>query len=258
MKSLLTVMLVLSLGAVAAAAQSPKELKTKKGTPVALVNLLSTKPGCASNPGPVAVPLVREKPMNGAVQMMIVAVDVPASASCPARKVPAVTLFYTPKEGFAGIDAVGIEIETGIEQPCSVIVFPFRRPARRFERVRSRIRQRRQIMATYSLQPPVGQFSAPAGTEPVTSSGIDAPVGFGFGKRPRLTIAARRLRPAVLAIGKTLIDPVSKRWIGDDRHPVSAPAPDAVKISKPTAKAKRNCITHRKFSAYPAFIVKKG
>jgi hypothetical protein len=113
MKTLLTVMLFLSLGVVAAAAQSPKELKTKKGMPVALVNLLSTKPGCNSNPGPVAVPLVREKPVNGAVQMMIVAVDVPASATCPARKVPAVTLLYTPKEGFAGTDAVGIEIEIG-------------------------------------------------------------------------------------------------------------------------------------------------
>ena len=113
MKSLLSAMLALLLGVVAAAAQTPKELKTKKGVPVALVNLLSTKPGCNSSPAPVAVPLVREKPANGAVQMVIVAVDVPASAACPARKVPAVALFYTPKEGYSGVDVVGIEIETG-------------------------------------------------------------------------------------------------------------------------------------------------
>jgi hypothetical protein len=113
MKILSAAMVFLLLGVAFAAAQTPKELRTKKGVPVALVNLLSTKPGCSSSPGPVAVPLVKDKPANGTVQMMIVAVDMAASGNCQARKVPSITLLYVPKEGFTGTDAVGIEIEIG-------------------------------------------------------------------------------------------------------------------------------------------------
>jgi hypothetical protein len=113
MKKLLSAILVFSLGIVAVSAQTPKELKTKKGVAVALVNLLNTRPGCTSNPAPVAVPLVKEKPANGTVQMLVIAVEVAASNNCPARKVPAVTLIYAPKEGFAGTDSVVIEIELG-------------------------------------------------------------------------------------------------------------------------------------------------
>jgi hypothetical protein len=113
MKSLLSLTFLLLLSVVPATAQTPKELKTKTGTPVALVNLLNVKPGCTSSPAPVAVPLVREKPTNGAVQMLIVAVDVAASGNCSARKVPAVALFYSPREGFTGADSLSIEIELG-------------------------------------------------------------------------------------------------------------------------------------------------
>jgi hypothetical protein len=112
MKPFLSFILVLALGAVPTAAQTPKELKTKKGVPVALVDLLNVKPGCSS-PAPVAVPVVREKPTNGTVQMLIVAVDLAAAGNCSARKVPTVALFYAPKDGFAGTDSVGIEIEIG-------------------------------------------------------------------------------------------------------------------------------------------------
>jgi hypothetical protein len=113
MKPFLSLILVLALGAASAAAQTPKELKTKKGVPVALVNLLNVKPGCSSSPAPVAVPVVREKPTNGTVQMLIVAVDLAAAGNCSARKVPTVALFYAPKDGFSGTDSVGIEIEIG-------------------------------------------------------------------------------------------------------------------------------------------------
>jgi len=105
--------IVLALGMLPATAQSAKELKTKKGVSVALVNLLNVRPGCTSNPAPVAVPVVRQKPANGTVQLLIVISDAAATDNCAARKVPAVAVIYTPKEGFAGIDSVGIEIEGG-------------------------------------------------------------------------------------------------------------------------------------------------
>lgn len=50
-------------------AQSPKELKTKPGTPVVLVNLLNARPDCSANPGPVTLPVVSGAPTNGIVQL---------------------------------------------------------------------------------------------------------------------------------------------------------------------------------------------
>jgi hypothetical protein len=113
MKNALAFFVILVLGASPAAGQSAKELKTKKGVSVPLLNLLNVRPGCTSNPGPVAVPVIHEKPANGFVQMLIVVVDVAANGSCSAHKVPAVALLYSPKSGFTGTDSVGIEIETG-------------------------------------------------------------------------------------------------------------------------------------------------
>jgi hypothetical protein len=101
------------LVAVPAAAQNAKELKTKKGTSVALVNLLNAKADCSSNVAPIAVPVVREKPSNGIVQMTILVANVAASGNCPARKVPVITLIYTPKADYIGSDAVTIDIENG-------------------------------------------------------------------------------------------------------------------------------------------------
>jgi hypothetical protein len=113
MRAALAFFIIVALGAPPTAAQTAKELRTKKGVAVSLVNLLSVRPGCTSNPAPVAVPVVREKPTNGTVQMLIVVADVAGAGNCSARKVPAVALIYAPKDGFAGIDSVGIEIETG-------------------------------------------------------------------------------------------------------------------------------------------------
>jgi hypothetical protein len=111
MKAVLVFFVILALGAPPAAGQTAKELTTKKGVSVPLVNLLNVRPGCTSNPAPIAVPVVREKPTNGTVQMLIVAADVAATGNCAGRKVPAVALIYSPKDGFAGTDSVGIEIE---------------------------------------------------------------------------------------------------------------------------------------------------
>jgi hypothetical protein len=91
----------------------PKELKTKSGSSVVVVNFINPRPDCSSNPGPIAVPVVREKPANGTIQMLIVATNVAASGKCPARKVPSAALIYTPNKDFVGPDSVQIEVETG-------------------------------------------------------------------------------------------------------------------------------------------------
>jgi hypothetical protein len=98
---------------VIASAQSPKELKTKSGTSVVVVNLLNPRPDCSANPGPIAVPVIREKPANGVIQMLIIATDVAASGKCPARKIPTTALIYTPNKDFVGTDTVQIEVEAG-------------------------------------------------------------------------------------------------------------------------------------------------
>jgi hypothetical protein len=94
-------------------AQSPKELKTKVGVPVVLVNLLNARPDCSTNPGPVAVPIVSGRPANGVIQMQIIVSDVAASSKCPARKIPSTALIYAPNKEFTGSDAVRIDVEVG-------------------------------------------------------------------------------------------------------------------------------------------------
>src|ERR1700738_210062 len=94
-------------------AQSPKELKTKVGTPVVLVNFLSPRPDCSASPGPIAVPVVREKPANGVVQLLTIVTDVPASDKCPIRKIPSTALIYAPNKDFVGSDSVQIAVEVG-------------------------------------------------------------------------------------------------------------------------------------------------
>ena len=102
-----------SLATSPAVAQNAKPLKTKKNTSIALVNLLNAKPDCSANAAPIAVPVVREKPTNGSVQMTISVANVAASGNCRERKVPVITLIYTPKVDFVGNDAVTIDIENG-------------------------------------------------------------------------------------------------------------------------------------------------
>src|ERR1700709_550685 len=113
MRAALAFFIIVALGAPPTEAQTAKELRTKKGVAVSLVNLLSVRPGCTSNSAPVAVPVVREKPANGTVQMLIVVADVAATGNCSTRQVPAVALIYSPKDGFAATDSVGVEIEAG-------------------------------------------------------------------------------------------------------------------------------------------------
>jgi hypothetical protein len=57
--------------------------------------------------------VVRDKPTNGIVQMVIVVADVAASGKCAARKIPTTALIYTPNKDFVGTDSVQIEVENG-------------------------------------------------------------------------------------------------------------------------------------------------
>jgi hypothetical protein len=112
-KAALFAVTTLALSGVPASAQSPKELKTKSGSSVVVVNFINPRPDCSANPGPIAVPVVREKPANGIIQMLIVVTDVAASGKCPARKIPSSALIYTPNKDFVGTDSVQIEVEAG-------------------------------------------------------------------------------------------------------------------------------------------------
>jgi hypothetical protein len=97
-----------------AKADDSRELKTEKGKSVVVANFVDPRPDCSSNPGSgTPLPVLREKPTNGTVHLQILVTDVPASDSCPARKVPSIALIYTPRPDFVGNDSVQIEFETG-------------------------------------------------------------------------------------------------------------------------------------------------
>ena len=112
---LFTVMIAgtIALSASNASADGPKEIKAESGKPVILGNFLNTPPNCGSNPGPIPVPRLREKPAHGVVGLQIVAADVAATDACPARKIPSIALFYTPSKDFVGKDSIQVEFETG-------------------------------------------------------------------------------------------------------------------------------------------------
>jgi hypothetical protein len=111
--SLLIAMTTIALLGSIAKADEPKELKTEKGKSVVLGNFLNAPADCSANPGPNPLPALREKPSHGLVLMQIIVADVAASDSCPARKVPAIALFYTPNADFVGTDSVQVDFEMG-------------------------------------------------------------------------------------------------------------------------------------------------
>lgn len=111
--SVLIAITAIALFGSTARADTPKELRTDKGKPVVLGNFFNAPNDCSSNPGPSPLPALREKPSHGFVRMQIVVADVAASDRCPARKIPAIALFYAPQVDFVGVDSVQIEFETG-------------------------------------------------------------------------------------------------------------------------------------------------
>ena len=111
--SVVLALATITLFGTAAQADAPKEVRTEKNKAVFLGNFLNASNNCSSNPGPVPLPKLRERPSNGVVGLQIVAADVPATDACPARKMPAIAMFYTPKKDFVGKDSVQVEFETG-------------------------------------------------------------------------------------------------------------------------------------------------
>ncbi|WOH53751.1 hypothetical protein [Bradyrhizobium sp. sBnM-33] len=110
-----TVLIPVAIGlfAPSANADQPKEIKTESGKAVVLGNFLNAPANCATNPGPIPLPRLREKPSHGVVGLQIVVADVAATDACPARKVPSIALFYTPSKDFVGKDSIQVEFETG-------------------------------------------------------------------------------------------------------------------------------------------------
>lgn len=101
-------------------ADAPTEVKTEKNKPVLLGNFLNAPSNCGSNPGQIPLPRLREKPSKGTVGLQIILADVSATDSCPARKMPAIAMFYTPGRDFVGADSVQVEFETSDKQAPSL------------------------------------------------------------------------------------------------------------------------------------------
>jgi hypothetical protein len=74
---------------------------------------LKAPANCSTNPGPVPLLRLRERPSHGGVGLQIVMADVPAKGACKARKIPSGALFYIPSKDFVGKDSVQVEFETG-------------------------------------------------------------------------------------------------------------------------------------------------
>ena len=111
--SVLLTVATLALSGTVARAQAPKEVTTEKNKAVVLGNFLNAPNNCGTNPGPIPLPKLREKPSHGAVGLQIMIGDVAATDACPARKIPAIAIFYTPSRDFVGKDSVQVEFETG-------------------------------------------------------------------------------------------------------------------------------------------------
>jgi hypothetical protein len=112
-KTCLVAAAVLAISASFAIAQGPKELKVQSGKSVVLINLVSPRPDCSSNPGPFELPVLREKPASGVVQILTLVANVAATDKCPARRIPSIALIYTAKKDFIGIDSTQVEVEEG-------------------------------------------------------------------------------------------------------------------------------------------------
>src|SRR4051812_15943543 len=97
-------MITLSGAPASAQAPAPQEVKTDKNKALILGNYLNAPTNCSTNPGPVPLPRLREKPAHGVVGLQIVMGDVAATDPCPARKIPAIAIFYTPAKDFVGKD----------------------------------------------------------------------------------------------------------------------------------------------------------
>ena len=109
--SALVAVAIIALSGAPASAQTPQEVKTDKNKSLVLGNFMNAPSNCSTNPGPVPLPRLREKPAHGSIGLQIVMGDVAAAGACPARKIPAIAIFYTPTKDFVGKDSIQIEFE---------------------------------------------------------------------------------------------------------------------------------------------------
>jgi hypothetical protein len=108
LKKLTFVLTFVALLVNAAAAQTPRNITTKKNTPVALTSLLNTKPDCTA--GPIDIPVVKQPPAHGAVELQVGVIDAPSLGACPARKAAVIALVYAPETDFFGEDILQVEV----------------------------------------------------------------------------------------------------------------------------------------------------
>jgi hypothetical protein len=109
-KPLMVLLLLTDAPAGQALAQTPKQIMTRQGASTVLVNLVAPRKDCSITPGPVMLPTLRQAPKSGIVQLQVVIVDVGPADNCPARKIPAVAVIYTPGKEFTGTDDVQVAI----------------------------------------------------------------------------------------------------------------------------------------------------
>lgn len=119
---LFALLAVTLLGSTCLAQTPAKQIATVKNKPVVLGNFLNAPANCGTNPGPVPLLKLHERPSHGTVALQIVVADVAATDSCPARKMPSLALFYTPARDYVGIDSVQVEFETG-DQRLPMLAF---------------------------------------------------------------------------------------------------------------------------------------
>jgi len=110
-KTCLVAAAAMAISASPAIAQNPKELTVQSGKSVILVNLVSPRPDCSSTPGPFELPVLREKPANGVVQILTLVANVAATDKCPPRRIPSIALIYTAKKDFIGTDSTEVEVD---------------------------------------------------------------------------------------------------------------------------------------------------
>ena len=109
--SALVAVSIIALSGTPANAQTPQQVKTEKNKSLILGNFMNAPSNCGTNPGPLPLPILREKPAHGTIGLQIVIGDVAATGACPARKMPAIAVFYTPTKDFVGKDSIQIEFE---------------------------------------------------------------------------------------------------------------------------------------------------
>jgi hypothetical protein len=110
--SALVAVSIIALSGTPAGAQTPQEVKTEKNKSLILGNFMNALGNCSTNPGPLPLPILRERPAHGTIGIQIVIGDAAATNACAARKVPAIAIFYTPARDFVGKDSIQIEFDT--------------------------------------------------------------------------------------------------------------------------------------------------